>query len=1774
MFAALLLVAGYATPASAQAGIQCAVAAGTPVPTIRAEGLTEQVGDVLVDCTGGVPTPPGTIIFQTDLTINLPGPITSRPLGSATEALLLIDDPGPSQQVVCPTPASGCPVAGAGGIVSFAAAGLTNVYQGVMAGPNAVTFHGIPVEPPAPGGPPRVYRITNIRTNASGYALNASGLAPVPAYISWSDTAVPIANPQPTVGFAAKSLNYSAAPTASSFEQCQSYSLAQVGSVTYQEDFANAFKIRVASGGQDQPGVVYSTESGLVVPTPFGTTGLADFGTRLTATLTNIPPGVAVYVDSAANSSPGGSAVLVGSGGTAAQTLVYDGATNGGTGSVMVVWEVTAANPGAIYSFTFGIYISYTGGGAGAGGTASVTGSYGPIFLGTPSTIPTFWLPSNPLTNLFTISPCVASNDTISGQVTLLGSGLSGVNIALSGSQSSSTTTNSSGNYSFTVAAGGSYTVTPSGAGYTFSPPGYSFTNISANQAANFVASAVMYTISGQVSGLGGALSGVTITFSGTSTGHAITDSSGNYSISLPALGNYTVTPSLAGYTFSPPSLAFNNLSGNETANFSATATATNYTISGQVTVSGSGLSGVVLTLSGSQAGSATTSASGNYSFTVAKAGSYTVTPSLTGYTFSPPSQAFSNVNGNLAANFIASVLPQGPATTAGGVVNAASYASGGVAPGSIVSAYGSYLLTSSAAAGGVPLPDTLTGFKMQFNGEFAAPLYYVSGGQVNLQVPWELEGQSQTTLTAALNSQTGPPLTVPLVPASPGIFSTNSQGTGQGAILDSSYKLVDASNPATPGSTAILIYCTGLGPVSNQPASGAASPGGPLAETPTLPTVTIGGAPAQVLFSGLAPGFVGEYQVNAIVPAGSATGAAVPVTISMGGITSNTVTIAAGSLTANGTLQVQVTGLPTGTAASVSITSSNGFSQTITASQSLQVPPGTYTFAVNPAAAGSATYYAQTPPSAIVNSGSTTTVQVTYGTSIPNTTKTLDPTGLVGISVSADHSTVTLPASSTTAQSLAPGDVLAVGITPSTPNGLLRKVVSVSQSGSQIVATTAQATLADAFPQLDFKSNTVLDAQTLKPAGALPRGVTLSRAWRDVVVPRQAGHDTSSGTCSSDTAVLVEMLNATVLEDSNGSITTSGEMDICPSLEFDLSYSLFPPSLNSLTATATITGDVHVNVQGEYQASFDRQVTIVTLDSDPIPVDVFGVPLVLTPSIAIFVGASGEANGSFSMGATQTASFTGGMSYLNSQVSPVESWSKSFSQDPTSLDATLSGKIYAGTTFALSIDDILSPQLSPDAYLQLDVSPLADPWWTLSGGMELSGSVDVSIIGLGHNFDFPNFFQLSFPIAQAQGGILPSDQVPVLQSIDPASAAAGSSDLPLAASGSNFVPGSAVVFGQTNLATQFVSPSQLTATIPAALLGTAGSYPVTVANPAPEAGVSQPVVFTIQSNTVPNPVPSIASLSPSSTPAGSAPLTLTIAGAGFMASSSITFNGAPHTANVVNSGQITIGLSTGDLATAGNYAVVVSNPSPGGGASNAATFVVQPASAAPVLTGFGCPSPIVAGSSVVATVTISAAAPAGGLNIAIQDAPAILQFSSPVTVPEGQTNGTFSIGAPAGAPATSVTLTATLSGVTLTLPVAVGPAPATNPFENNSFDIFGTLTIEGQAVTGVEIQTTAVSVGIPLATVTSYTSAIGFGFLFDQSQSISGGSVTYTGADPTSFYVDSSGLYTDIPGATLALTTQSATVGAAVSGTLQFNAGGAILTGTFTGTINSVGEL
>jgi uncharacterized protein (TIGR03437 family) len=228
-----------------------------------------------------------------------------------------------------------------------------------------------------------------------------------------------------------------------------------------------------------------------------------------------------------------------------------------------------------------------------------------------------------------------------------------------------------------------------------------------------------------------------------------------------------------------------------------------------------------------------------------------------------------------------------------GGVGNGASY-TGPAAPGSIAAIFGNFLLAAPVSGSGFPIPTSLGGLSFQFSGAPLAPLFYANLGQVNAQVPWELAGQSQTTISVSKSGQTSASQTVNLATYAPGIFAVNGGGTGQGATLDAANHLVDLTNPANAGSTVVQIYCTGLGPVTNQPATGAPSPESPLlAKTTTLPVVMIGGAQASVQFSGLTPDAVGLYQVNALVPQGAARGSAVPVMVSIGGVQSNTVTIA-----------------------------------------------------------------------------------------------------------------------------------------------------------------------------------------------------------------------------------------------------------------------------------------------------------------------------------------------------------------------------------------------------------------------------------------------------------------------------------------------------------------------------------------------------------------------------------------------------------------------------------------------------------------------------------------------------------------------------------------------------------------------------------------------------------------------------------------------------------------------------------------------------------------
>jgi hypothetical protein len=204
-------------------------------------------------------------------------------------------------------------------------------------------------------------------------------------------------------------------------------------------------------------------------------------------------------------------------------------------------------------------------------------------------------------------------------------------------------------------------------------------------------------------------------------------------------------------------------------------------------------------------------------------------------------------------------------------------------------------------------------------------------------------------------------------------------------------------------------------------------------------------------------------------------------------------------------------------------------------------------------------------------------------------------------------------------------------------------------------------------------------------------------------------------------------------------------------------------------------------------------------------------------------------------------------------------------------------------------------------------------------------------------------FYSVGAAVTGGGGGGNPT---PAITSLSPPSAVAGASAQTLTLNGTGFVASSTVTYNGVGHAATFVSSTQLTITLTTTDQATAGSYPVVVTNPVPGGGTSSPLNFAVN-----NPAPNVVSLSPPSVVAGASAQTLTLTGTGFVASSTVTYNGVGHAATFVSSTQLTITLTTADQATAGSYPVVVMNPAPGGGISSPLNFTVLPLSAPTGLT-------------------------------------------------------------------------------------------------------------------------------------------------------------------------------------------------------------------------------
>jgi uncharacterized protein (TIGR03437 family) len=227
-------------------------------------------------------------------------------------------------------------------------------------------------------------------------------------------------------------------------------------------------------------------------------------------------------------------------------------------------------------------------------------------------------------------------------------------------------------------------------------------------------------------------------------------------------------------------------------------------------------------------------------------------------------------------------------------VVNAASLAAHRpFAPGSLITIFGQNLADGPLASN-LPLATELGGALVAL-GDRALPLQFTQDSQINAVIPYDIPVNVTHQLIIRHGARTTVPLPLTMAVTQPAVFTTTQTGQGQGAILifrgAQQPDLADSAHPARVGDT-ITIYCAGLGAVTPPVLAGVMAPLDRLSLTANPVTVTIADIEARVDFAGLAPGFAGLYQINAVIPQGITPGNDVPVRITVAGQTSPPATI------------------------------------------------------------------------------------------------------------------------------------------------------------------------------------------------------------------------------------------------------------------------------------------------------------------------------------------------------------------------------------------------------------------------------------------------------------------------------------------------------------------------------------------------------------------------------------------------------------------------------------------------------------------------------------------------------------------------------------------------------------------------------------------------------------------------------------------------------------------------------------------------------------------
>ncbi|WP_224963171.1 carboxypeptidase regulatory-like domain-containing protein [Geomonas subterranea] len=317
---------------------------------------------------------------------------------------------------------------------------------------------------------------------------------------------------------------------------------------------------------------------------------------------------------------------------------------------------------------------------------------------------------------------------------------------------------------------------------------------------------------------------------------------------------------------------------------------------------------------------------------------------------------------------------------------------------------------------------------------------------------------------------------------------------------------------------------------------------------------------------------------------------------------------------------------------------------------------------------------------------------------------------------VSSDGTTLTFANAAPGASSIKVGDVIVSDVTPTTPNGMLRKVTGKTAGPEGVVVTTAAATLEQSVEKANISVSGTLSSSNLVGVQARQKGVSFKRM--------------------ANSLPPVLQINNVVLYDADGNASTSndevvanGSVSLNPSFNFNLDIDNF--TIKSASFTNTMVETAQITLSSTVQHAIGKEVELGSYQFAPITVWAGYVPVVITPVLKVVVGATGQVSVGLTSSVTQEASLTAGLRYENGAWSPTKERNNSFDFSPPTLSANASAKAYAGPQLELMLYGVVGPYANIKGFLELDADVASTPWWTLYGG--LSADVGMKMNVLGH---------------------------------------------------------------------------------------------------------------------------------------------------------------------------------------------------------------------------------------------------------------------------------------------------------------------------------------------------------------------------------------------------------------------------------------------------------